>query len=293
MAIIALLCASSVWHFAKPGVDDVASSSVTPAGPSAAATPTNLVGATVDAAKVDQSTELLRPASGSAEALPTLAAATRAGMRSSNYRQYIQQVLAVPSASGIRVGLELSSVCSVIQQTKRQAQAPKLQLAPDLEAELQRRTQACEQGGGPDIQQFRALAAAKKRSFDTADEFLIFRVLKGTQEELDTLYRLGDSGGMASWGLASTPEHLALLVGDERVFVQQSSLAPVHAAWQAAVCERFGCDDFNARIVRCRDDASCQMSLQDILKESSGVDDATWQQLLAAARRRRDALLPG
>lgn len=282
-----LLLGLRMWLLTDTGMPEA----MTPAG-SAAMAPVTLVAPQPAVGPTSAATPVIANPDAPVGRVP-LDAALKAARQSGNYRQHIQQVLATPSASGIRVSLELHSACSVIQQTQRQAHAPKLQMASDLEAELQRRTRACEQGGGPDEQPFRALAAAKKRSFDNADEFMTLRPLKGTQEELAALYRLGDAGGMAGWGLASTPEHLLLMVGDETVFFEYPSRAPVLNAWQAAICERFSCDDFNARLVRCRDEASCQMTLQDIFKEASGLDDAAWQQALEAARRRVKALLPG
>jgi len=245
----------------------------------------------IDASPLPSSMAAQSPASTAATKL--VAAAIREGFQSTNYRQYVHQALAEPSAVRLRVSLELARACGLISTLKPAPNVQAPHLPADLEAEWQRRTRACEQSDGPDWQQMQALAAAKQRSFATADEFVGYGPFKGSLEELATLFRVGDVGGMANWGLASTPEHLLLMAGDESVFRQHPSPAPLLAAWQAAICERFSCDDFNARIVRCRDEASCKMSLQDIFKEGSGLDDAAWQQVLEAARRRVKALLPG
>ena len=294
-ALAALAAAVLAWQVLTTPVDDAVQAAGAPTPSPIQAAPAHVAAAPVPEAKPALLAGQASQAAPAGQAARSIDATLKEGLQSTNYRQYIQQVLGQPSAVGIRVAMELHMMCSLIKQIQGEAASPRPRplRPPDLELKLQARSKACEQSNGPDWQQWKALSAAKKRSFDAADEFMIHRPFKGTQEELATLYRLGDAGGMATWGLASTPEHLLLVVGDEKVFLQQSSLAAVRVAWQAVVCERFGCDDFNARMVRCRDEASCQMSLQDIFKEASDVDDATWQQLLAAARRRLDALLPG
>ncbi|MBB2487103.1 hypothetical protein H5407_17875 [Mitsuaria sp. WAJ17] len=190
------------------------------------------------------------------------------------------------------MSFELISLCMMLNQTMIAQEVSRFNLPATLKAKLNHRQQACSQSSGIDWDQMRALTAAKMRSFASADEFLIHQALKGGMDELDTFYRLGDVQGMAGWGLMAVDEKTAWFTAGEPLLLIHAQGA-TGVAWQAAVCQRFTCDDFNARLVHCRDEQSCQMSLQDILKESSGVDDATWQQLLAAARRRLDALLPG
>lgn len=221
-----------------------------------------------------------------------LDAALRSAWQSKNYRQYVQQALANPTPLMLRAAWDMTTLCRHLAHPPTLERVSQYKLAPSLQAELDRRKAGCEQSMGPDLHQLRALSAVMSRDYAQADELLVMRMHKGTKEELALFYRLGDTAGMAAWGLASTPEHLMLMIGEEEVFIELPSLAPVHNAWQAAVCERFGCDDFNARLFRCRDNASCQMTLQDIFKEASGLDDAAWQQVLEAARRRVKALLP-
>ena len=222
----------------------------------------------------------------------TVAAAMRDAYRSSNYRQYVQQALASPSPMAIRVAYDVGTLCRFMSGTGTTERLSKLKLPPAFATEFRHRKQACEQSSGPDWDQLRALTATKVRLFNDADEFLIHRVLKGSLDELARFHRLGDVQGMGGWGLMASDENVAGFAGEEPLLAAFAQ-GGANSAWQAAVCQRFGCDDFDARLVRCRDEASCQMSLQDILKEASGVDDATWQQLLAAARRRLDVLLPG
>ena len=272
--------------------DDRGSSSLALPPPQAFASAPSRLAAGVSAASAADVSDAGTLPEPSQKALGSLDAAIREGKQAGNYRQFIHQVLAQPSPAGIRVGFELASLCGLIAQMQTANAPPKSQLHASLEVELQRRKKACEASGGIDLQQMRALSASKKRHFDSDEAFLAARPLKGTESELAIFHRLGDVGGMASWGLRAESNNLSLFAGGEQLLAVHADGA-ASAAWQAVVCQRFGCDDFNARMVRCRDDASCQMSLQDILKESSGVDDATWQQLLAAARRRLDALLPG
>ena len=269
------------------GADDSSAASLVSAltPPSAASG----VSRPVEAAAPMRDNEASRPPSSARQAI---AAAIRDGYQSSNYRQYIHQALATPSPTALRVGYELATLCRFMSGIDPTQRLSNLKLPPAFATEFNRRKQACEQSTGPDWDQLRALTATKVRLFNNADDFLVYSQLSGALSELTRFHRVGDVQGMAAWGLMAAHENVAGFAGEEPLLTAFAE-GGAGSAWQAAVCERFGCDDFNARIVRCRDEASCQMSLQDILKESSGVDDATWQQLLAAARRRLEVLLPG
>jgi len=288
-ASAALAGAVLAWHAFKPFKDDSAHAMGSQVPLPVQAASSQPAAAWIETAKPGVLTGQAPQSASDTVAAPSIDAVLREGLQSTNYRQFIHQVLAQPSPAGIRVGLELVSLCGLISQIAKDI--PKLKIPATLDAEWQRRKKACEASGGIDLQQIRALSASKKRNFETDEAFLAYRSIKGTESELATFHRLGDAGGIASWGLIAERDNLAWFAAGDPLLIAHASGA-TSAAWQAVVCQRFGCDDFNARMVRCRDDASCQMSLQDILKESSGVDDATWQQLLAAARRRLDALLP-
>lgn len=213
---------------------------------------------------------------------PSVDAAWRTAVRSNNYRQYIHEVLAHPDPERLRVAMALYRSCSFIKDRADDI-GTSITLPPDLQATLTHRLAACRAGGGPDFQQFQALSAIARNRFQLRDN----TPSDGNLQELARFHREGDSMAMAAWGLRESRQ----LVEGEPLLANHAG-GPAGTAWQLAVCERYACDDFHARLMRCRDERSCQMSFQDIMKEASGVDAPTWAQLLAAARRRVHELLP-
>jgi len=236
----------------------------------------------------------ISPASqaGASVAPESLVKARHEGFRAANYRTFIHQALLNPAdAKQLRVAEDIENFCrlvSILESTS--ARAP--MLSPSEQARYAHQREACKAGGGIDAQQRRALQAASER-WRERPEFLIRR-MKGAAEEVHTLRSIEDVAAIAEWGGLAAEANPRLFAGTESLLRD----IPPHvasAAWTIAVCQRYACDELAARMVHCKDDTSCKMSLAEILEAGVvklGLGTAQWRQIVDAAGRRVDALFP-